>query len=84
MILNELMWHSLMHGWSSARSFHYQFLRELEMDNFTCANQNEMVMMSLTAAHENTNSLDTNHAAVTTNRVRTEHPSYRSEDGPVA
>ena len=79
----QLMWHSLMHGWSSARSFHYQVLRELEMDNFTWADQNKMAMMSLSAAHENSNSLGTNRAVAVTNRVRPERPSYRSEEGPV-
>ena len=76
----QLMWHSLMHGWSSARAFHYQVLRELEMDNFTWEDQHEMAMMSLSAAHENSTSLGT---IRNNSRVRTERPSYKSEDNAV-
>ena len=50
--LQQLMWHSILHGWKSARDFHYQVLREIEIGNISWQNQHEMLMFSLSAAHE--------------------------------
>jgi hypothetical protein len=59
----QLLWHSILHGWSSARAFHYQVLRELEMGNFSWTDQNEMALISLSAAHERSNTSSTSHTA---------------------
>ena len=50
--LQQVMWHSILHDWKSARDFHYQVMRELEMGNITWQDQHEMLMLSLSAAHE--------------------------------
>ena len=50
--LQQVMWHSLNHGWKTARDFHYQVLRELEMGNISWDDQHDMLMFSLASAHE--------------------------------
>ena len=55
MHLQQIMWHAIMNDWPSARSFHYQVLREIESGNMGWSDQQDMMMMSLTSAHENIN-----------------------------
>ena len=53
--LQQIMWHAILNNWSSARSFHYQVLREIESGNCNWLDQHEMMLLSLTTAHEKSN-----------------------------
>ena len=46
----QILWHSLLHGWTSAREFHYQVLRELETGNVEWQDIYAMQMIVLAAA----------------------------------
>lgn len=53
--LKQVMWHSILHGWDSARNFHYQVLQELELGNINWQDQSDMALLSLSAVHEKSN-----------------------------
>ena len=46
----QVLWHTIHHNWRSAREFHYQVLREIEVGNLEWTDIQEMQILSLSAA----------------------------------
>ena len=46
----QVLWHSLHHGWTSARNFHYQVLRDIEIGSISWDDLQEMQVLALAAA----------------------------------
>ena len=53
----QLLWHSIHHGWSSARGFHYQVLRDIEVGNITWGDLQEMQALALASAEGSSSSV---------------------------
>ena len=45
----QLMSHTMLYGWESARNFHYAVLREIEIGNFGWSDQSAMQLLALSA-----------------------------------
>ena len=52
----QLLWHTIHHGWASARSFHYEVLRDIEAGTMTWNDLQEMQALALAAAESSTSS----------------------------
>ena len=46
----QIMWHTIHHDWESAREFHYQVLRDIEVGNLEWHELHEMQVLSLSTA----------------------------------
>ena len=48
----QLMYHAVLHGWPSARRYHYKVLWAMEHDNLHWSNQEKLILLSMSAAQE--------------------------------
>ena len=48
----QLLYHSILHGWESARLFHYKVLFAMELSNLEWSDEERMMLLSMSAAQE--------------------------------
>ena len=68
--LKQLLEHSIDHGWSSAHSFHYQVLKDIEVGNMTWDDHSKMLLKGLSAACS---------AVSTTKYMHSSHATFTSQ-----
>jgi hypothetical protein len=74
----QVLIHSMRHGWQSARAFHYQIVREIEVGNLSWSDQSMMQMIALSVA--STSSRSTSQSGQAPTGQARQHLKFNKDD----